>query len=655
MEHAPFINTQSMEHERTLQELADAKAEIAHKDEQIEQNKDLLAEMTESRDQQKQQRNEIQTQLDAANINISELRASESELKEQAASSQVEVNDLNTALVEATSLVSELEVEKNHFGDYIELKDSEIEKLRGDAVETSNYIRKGCQELKDFLELTEKLYNRLHKAEKRLEGALGWDDQLMRSAAQILARWNVPVKTYFRDVISTEAEVHDLVIVGRQAGYSAINRAETGHVYEVSADDSALEQLIDEILGAADTGGDVSGVEGSASENAEVEQPKAKSQKTSETASIFAAAAGIDLSSSSASSTAKGKQREERTPAFGQEGSRIFSFSPSEDAVRAEQTPRHPDAEGTSPSFNFTSTGAFDFAASTAKSNQKEVLTPIFGAEGSNQFSFSPRDFASTFGGSSGSSAGAPQSPEDRGEDKEKHRSTDKATNDPLFSAETFAKFDSGPSGRTFDFGNISFPTMDASEGQAEPSRSSTSSEAVVAWEDGDYNHLYDIEEDYIPPAERLTVVDQAGVEPASTADTNQGEDADADSTGVPRITITPAWAFENKVEVGNSDILGRNGFNVAALSRIAGSVCPVVQEDLEAGSHQGGNLEGVNHGVESLCERLLPREGHYPALQRQLGSKASSGGVGVGLRRRSFRSARRVLKPKMAWKRISR
>ena len=61
MEHAPFMDTQSMQHERTLQELADAKAEIARKDEQIELNKGLLAEMTESRDQQTQQRNELQT------------------------------------------------------------------------------------------------------------------------------------------------------------------------------------------------------------------------------------------------------------------------------------------------------------------------------------------------------------------------------------------------------------------------------------------------------------------------------------------------------------------------------------------------------------------------------------------------------------------
>ena len=627
------VNTQSMEHERTLQELADAKAQITQKNERIEQYRRDLAEMTESRNQQTQQCDEIQTQLDEANINIEELQTSESGLEEQAASSQVEVNDLRTALEEATLRVSELEVEKNDFEDYIGLKDSEIKKLKDGAVNTSNYTRVGIQELKGFLRLSAQLYNRLDNAEKMFKGALGRDDGLMRSAVQNLARWNGLVEKYFRDVVRTEAEVvsePDLAIVGRPADYSAINQVETGDVYEVSADDSRLEQLVDEIYGAADTNGDVSdvdGVEGPASENAEVEEPKGKSRKTSKTASIFAAAAGIDLSSSSPSSRAKGKQKEERTPAFGEEGSRIFSFLPREDGVRAEQTPRYQDAEGTSQSFNFSSANPFNFFASTAKGEEKEepASVPAFGAEGSSQFSFSSRGSTPKYDGSSGSSAGAPLSAGHREEDKQKQQSTDKATNDPLFSAEAFAKFNPGPSGRTFNFGNINFPTMGASEGQVDSSSSSSNSGTAGAGEDGGFDPLYDIEEGYIPPAERLRVVDQAGVKPASTADTNEGEDADGDSTGVPRITITPASTFEHKVEVGNSNILERNGFDVAELSRIVGSGCPVAQEDPEDGSGEGGNLErrnldGENHEAESLCERLLPREGHYPSFAEATG-----------------------------------
>ena len=628
-----LTNTQSMEHERTLQELADAKAQITQKDERIEHYRRLHAEVTESRDQQTQQYNEIQTQPDEANINISESAASESRSEEQAASSQVEVNDLRTALEEATLRVSELEVERDNLGNHIELKDGEIKKLKDGAVKTRYYIGEGIQELRGFLGLSAKLYNRLNKVEKMGKGALGRDDGLMRSAVQNLARWNGLVEKYFRDVVRTEAEVvsePDLAIVGRPADYSAINQVETGDVYEVSADDSQLEQLVDEIYGAADTNGDVSdvdGVEGPASENAEVEEPKAKSRKTSQTASIFAAAAGIDLSSSSPSSAAKGKQKEERAPAFGEEGSSIFSFSFSEDGVRAEQTPRYQDPEDTRQSFNFPSANAFNFFATTAKGEEKDkpASVPAFGAEGSSQFSFSSRGSTPKFDGSSGSSVGAPLSTGDRGEDKQKHESTDKATNDLLFSAEAFAKFNPGPSGMTFNFGNITFPTMGASEGQVDSSPSSSNSGTTVAGEDGGFDPLYDIEEGYIPPAERLRVVDQAGVKPASTVDTNEGEDADGDSTGVPRITITPASTVEHKAEAGNSNILERNGFDVAELSRIVGSGCPVAQEDPEDGSGEGGNLErrnldGENHEAESLCERLLPREGHYPSFAEATG-----------------------------------
>ena len=590
------VNAEKKAHGKTLQQLAVKKAQVTRKNKQIALYKRLLAKKTESRRQQMQQDRKNQSQPDEEIIYISDLAAMESRLEEeQAASSVGEVNDLRTALEEARLRVSDLEVEVEDSKIAIRLKDNEIENLKLDAAEDSDYIEAGMQELRGFLRLSAKLYNRLNRAEKMLKGALGRDDRLMRSAVRKLARWHVPVETYFRDVVRTEAEVVsevDLAIVRRPADYSAIHHAETGHVYQVSAEESELEQRRDEIDGAADTDGDVSGSEGPAYENPEVEEPKSKSRKTSKTASIFAAAAGIDLSSSSQSSEVKGKQKEERTPAFGEEGSRIFSFLPSEDGVSAEQTPRYQDPEVSSQSFNFSSTGMFDFAAGTAgRLSSLKGWTP-------------------TFGGSSGSSAGAPPCPEDRGEDKQKQESIDKATKDPLFSAEAIAKFDSGPSGSAFNFDNVNFPTMGASEGQVDSSQSSPNSGTAVADKDGDYDYLYDLEDGYVPPKERLTVVDQAGVELSSTADTNGGEEADGDSTGVPRITITPASAFEHKVEVGNSHILETNGFDVAALSRIVGSRCPVTHE----------NLEGENHGAESLLERLLPREGHYPSFAEATG-----------------------------------
>ena len=735
------IHTQSMEHETTPQQLADTSSQSTGSDGEIEQYKARLAEMTESRDQQC---NEIQTKLDEANIYIAELSTSQSILEEKAASAQAEVDDLRAALGEARSRVSRLEVERDNDEILFRKMDSEMTRLREDAVMFSQCIRMGCHELKGLLRLSARLYNRLREAEQ-MKGAEGWNDRLMRSAVEELARYNVLVEPYPRDVVSTEDEEVsdlDLAIVRRPADYSVVNQAETGYIYEVSADDSELEKLVDEIYGAAEIDGDVSGVEaaGPTSENAEVEQdistthpktfranvnmpyptfgastppsgapdsdnsnfpsatgfnfrdtatseagpssssdrddphdeePRVKSRKTSKTASIFAAAAGIDLSSSSPSSAAKGKQKEGRTPAFGQEGSRIFSFAPSEDGVREEQTTRYHDPEATSPSFNFSSANTSNFFAGTTKGKEKEEPTPIFGAEGSSQFSFSPASFAPTFGESGGSSPGSftfsvssvksPQGGEPGpktavfgagtshpfsftpgssapafgsvgaetshpfsftpgssaptfgsvgaekvGEDEQKRESTDKATeNPPLFSAEAIARFDSGPSsGRTFDFGNVNFPTMGVSEAEADSSHSLFSPASAVAPEDDGFDELYDIEPGYEPPAERLAVVDQAGGEQGSL-DADDSEDADGISTGVPRITITPASTFDDKAEVGNANILERNGFDVAALSRIVVSGNPVAPQ----------NLETATHGAESLLESLPPREGHYPSF----------------------------------------
>ena len=754
---AVSANTERKAHEETLQELAETQAQITAKDEELERCRALVAEATESSAVHPQQYNEAQTQTDEAYIYIADLRASESRLQEQVDSSQDEVNNLRAALQEATSRVSELEVERTNSEESIKLKDREIQKLKGDAARMSEHIRVGFQELREFLTLSVLMYNRLVQAQDILNVTLGPDDWLMGSASWNLERWNALVAAYFGDVTSAEAEVsteaevvsgRELAIVRRPADSSAVNQAETGPVYEVSADDDQLKQLIDEILEAADANGGASKVEteGLAAEE-EVEEPKAESRKTSKTASIFAAGAGIDLPSSSPSSAAKGKQKEERTGAIGQEGSNTFSFAPSEDGVRAEQTPRSHGFEGASPNFSFTSTSTFDFAASA---KQAEEPTPFFGAEGSRQFTFSPTSLAPTFGGSSGSSVddsnigsgsiytqtaknedqepdrnsskvasetpkfsftggfdfsvsssqglqeeeqapktaifggesshsfsftpssftptsssvGSSPSDDDGEEDKPKRESTKKAPNQPLFSAEAFARFDSGPSNKKFNFSDINFPIMGASEVQVESSPSSLNPGTTDALQDEDDAHLYELEEGYQPPPERQIGVGQARVEPASTADTNGGEDVGGDSTGVPRITITPPSTFEDNVEVGSapqrrigvdqaevepastadtnggedadgdstevpritiapadnvevasSNILEQNGFDVSSLSRIVASGSPVAQEDVER-----RNLEAENHGTESLCERLLPREGHYPSFAEATG-----------------------------------
>ena len=675
-----LVDTESSEHEETRQELADTKAQIIDKDEQIKnkddeiQNKDdqikdkderlekyesRLTKMKESLDEKTQQYDEIRTQLDDANINIGELKASKSIMEEQAASSQVEVNDLRTKLEEAESRVSEMVLERNTSQNSIMREDRKIPELKHDPRETSENVRPGSQELKSLLQLSTKLYDRLQEAEGA--GALVRDDQLMRSAAQELARWNSPLETRFPDV-STETEVvsdSDIATVERPADHPAVHQGETGHVSEESADDAALRQPDKETYGVADTDRDDSGVEVPAVEETEVEEPGGKMRKTSTTASIFAAAARIDLSSSSPSSTAKGKQKEERTFPFGQEGSRIFSFAPSEEGVRAEQTPRYQDPQGIAQRFNLSSAHNLNLFASTAEGEEKEELVsvPAFGAEGSSQSSFPSRGSTPNLDESSDSSVGdsnvasETMSTQTGGkEEQEPDRNESKATSETQKSSSTGGVDFSASSGRgsrkcesapkttvfgarpfslTLDgFASIQEPTDEASndsllaaegasEGQVDSSQSSSTSGTAVAHKDDD-DKLYDIEAGYVPPAQRR-------VEPASTSAISEGEDADGDSTGVPRITITPASTTEHNVEVGSSNILERNGFDVAALSRIVGLSVPAAHETPEAGRRQRDNverrnLEGGNHGAESLLERLLPREGHYPSYEEATG-----------------------------------
>ena len=631
-------------------QMKDKDEQIKNKDEHIKNDKSRLAEMNNSLDEQTQQYDEVRTQFDGANIYIEELEASNKRMEEQAASSQVEVNDLRTKLKEAESRVSKMALERSTSQNSIERMERTIKELRRDDRETSSNIRPGSQELKSLLELSTKLYDRLREAEDA--GALVRDDQLMRSAAQELARWNSPVDTHFPDV-STETEVVsglDVATVERPADQPAVHQGETGHVTEESADDAALKQVDNEISGAADTDSDDSGVEGPAVEDTEIEEPRGEMRKTSKTASIFAAALGIDLSSSSLSSKAKGKQKEEPTSAFGREGSRIFSFASSENGVRAEQTPRYQDPEGVAQRFNISSANNFNFFANTAEDEEKEELVsvPAFGAEGSSRSSFPSRGSTPNVDGTSDSSVGDSNvasetvSTQKGGqEEQEPDRNESKATSETQKSSSTGrGSRKGGPAPKTTDFGARPFSrTLDgftaiqeptdeaindsllaaegAAEGQVDSSQSSSTSGTAVAYNDDD-DELYEIPAGYVPRAQRR-------VEPASTSATNEGEDADGNSTGVPLITITAASTTEHNVEVGSSNILERNGFDVAALSRIVGLRCPASHATLEVERRQRDNverrnLEDGNHGAESLCERLLPREGHYPSFEEATG-----------------------------------
>ena len=339
-------NAESEAHGKTRQELADTKAEIAGKDEQIKekdeeikQYKTRLAEMTKSGDEQAQLYNEAKTQLEDANINIEELETSKRGLEERAASSQVEANGLRTALEEVKSRVSKLEVEKDSSQKSITQKDGKIKELEHDARETSK--------------LSTKLSDRLQGAEGG--STLVRDDQSTRS------------KTHSPDV-STEVEVVSdigLATVERPADHPATHQGETGH-----ESDRQSKQPVKNTYSPADNNkSDGSGVEGTA-----VEEPRGNMRKSGKTGSVFETVASMDLSSSSLSSTAKGKQKEERSPAPVREGSIIFSSVSSEDRAQAEQITRYEGPEPSSLSINWSSGNPFKSitALPTGDSGQDE-------------------------------------------------------------------------------------------------------------------------------------------------------------------------------------------------------------------------------------------------------------------------------------------
>ena len=111
------------------------------------------------------------------------------------------LNDLETA----TSRISGLELETENYAAYIVQKDIEIENLKSNVTQMTQYINIGSKEFTCFLQLSARLFTRLHGAENLLKGALGRDDRLMRSAARRFAKWGVPVEPYFRDVAKEES------------------------------------------------------------------------------------------------------------------------------------------------------------------------------------------------------------------------------------------------------------------------------------------------------------------------------------------------------------------------------------------------------------------------------------------------------------------
>ena len=193
------LNDERTAHDKTRQELDNLKADIASKDGRIEHYRKLADEVTESRDRLRDETTAVQNELDETKSRASGFESWGRALQVEAASL---LNDLETA----TSRISGLELETENYAAYIVQKDIEIENLKSNVTQMTQYINIGSKEFTCFLQLSARLFTRLNGAEKLLKGALGRDDRLMRSAARRFAKWGVPVEPYFRDVAREESK-----------------------------------------------------------------------------------------------------------------------------------------------------------------------------------------------------------------------------------------------------------------------------------------------------------------------------------------------------------------------------------------------------------------------------------------------------------------
>lgn len=744
----PLMSAETAAHEQTREKLAQLKAQIAAKDGQVENYRRLLDGNKELLDQSKGERNDMQTRLDESDSRISEFQISDRRLNRQIRSLEEQVCGLGDDLENANARISELESVNFTFAENLGGLQNQLSYQRSEGMRMLDFIRRGGKELRFFVNLSARLYTRLNRVETLSNGAFGRDERLMRSAARRLSELNFPVETYFRDVGRQESVPESrLAIEGPSVDYSAMDQADSGHVHEVSSDDVALAQLVDEYIeeqnGTTGTNGNDAGdeVEGSSFENGDLQSnervpnfsfeacaPRFGAQTSPDpifagnvgssdfkfgaaqpdfnfgAATPFKAGSGSSEARSEKFGVEKDEEREEgrakktRVGSTSEGAADAEPSSSSSDAKKEEAkkksifdttfsidsssfSPKNKaslgsfnhDPQDTSDAPKVTSVGGFDLHGSTAKGKgkQKEERTPAFGARNSSQFSFVPSGSAPTFGGFNGSSTDAVAGPADplpahrAGKGKQKEGSTEKAVKASIFSAEDIAKFDSPASGKGADVGQFTFGgasasssfnyravgafnfRTDASSSLFNFGQSTTNTEQEPVENVGkmpsqnhccpnhenDHESLYTVEEGYVPPAKRPTTTENAEVEPVSvtnSADTIGGEVAssgtdqgllgavtrqlpdvsagpdgsqpsyvvnceqdssDADNEtrvkgfppGVPCIIITPASESEVSVEGESSDIFGKSGFDVAALSRIVNSVRPAASglEDL--------------------------------------------------------------------------
>lgn len=218
------LTAEKAAHERTREEFTQLKDEIKVKHSQLKTNQNLIGKVTRSRDRLKGREHNLQIQLNAANLRISEYADSDRRRRSRTTALQSQVEELILERDEADSRIWELE-DSNR-------------KLISALVYQHNKLRNETKELTLFIRLGVKLYTRLSKAEKVLKGALGRADGLMRLAEQRLPIRASPetylMETLDGDLIDTDDHQPkvQLAIEGPPAHFSLAQNADTVSKYE---------------------------------------------------------------------------------------------------------------------------------------------------------------------------------------------------------------------------------------------------------------------------------------------------------------------------------------------------------------------------------------------------------------------------------------
>lgn len=218
-----LLRAEMMAHQQTQNELDLLKKEMRFRDGQLERHQAFLRDVT---GELREVRNGLQTQLDDANLRISELELANHRLRFQIRPLQRQVQDLT----------------------------NQARRMFDMLTHRDHVIRTGIKELKVLTKLGTKLHARVKKAEKMLKGALGRDDRLMRLAERRFPI-HVPGDPYFGDIIDEDVDNNNteepkvrLAIEGPRARFIEEQSTELTSEHEEASGDDDIERLVSDMF-----------------------------------------------------------------------------------------------------------------------------------------------------------------------------------------------------------------------------------------------------------------------------------------------------------------------------------------------------------------------------------------------------------------------